>query len=391
LEHIFEKAGALMAEGHMTVWGCNQAGGYLKDADAVNLTKSFDNALIYGALFGFRASANHVTQYGDVRDDIETSLRHYTQCGICRFMGFHVRKYGAPGAFKDGGGGISDGLTAESHAAAKAKGKLELLREFSDYILTKEGPGLDVRFIKKAKGKGKGKGNADASPGSQDASLDASQVAPDTLRAVDEEVAAAKAAKAAEVAAAEAAKAAEVAAAEAAKKDGADEPDPKRQRMKSEGSGEEGSVKDVGKDDVESFSSYSYSYSEDEADETKPKAAEDGADGQPDLKRQRTAGEESGEVERSDDAMVDPKDAEVAADAADDAKDDKDAEVASEATQYARAFQAECVYIKREELERLYERAKARVSAKLDISCMESDVKEARKELARAEAKFAAM
>ena len=155
LERIFEKACRLMDEGAMTLWGCSQAGGYLTDADAVNLTTSFDNALIYGALFGFRASANHVTLHGDVRDDIETSLRHATQGGVCRFMGFHVQKHGKPGAFKDGGGGISDEHTAESHAGAKAKGKLALLKEFPDWITTKSGRGLDVRFLKKGKDKGK--------------------------------------------------------------------------------------------------------------------------------------------------------------------------------------------------------------------------------------------
>ena len=122
LERIFEKACKLLDVGHMTLWGCSQAGGYLKEADAVSMTTSFDNALIYGALFGFRASANHVTLHGDVRDDIETSLRHATQGGVCRFMGFHVQKHGKPGAFKDGGGGISDEQTAESHADVKAKG-----------------------------------------------------------------------------------------------------------------------------------------------------------------------------------------------------------------------------------------------------------------------------
>jgi hypothetical protein len=75
-------------------------------------------------------------------------------------VGFYVAKDGVPGAFKDGRGGISSGLTAETHAAAKAKGKQELLAEFPDYIASREGK-LDIHFIKakcKAKGKAKGKG-----------------------------------------------------------------------------------------------------------------------------------------------------------------------------------------------------------------------------------------
>jgi hypothetical protein len=121
---------------------------YIKAGDAASLATSGANALIYGALFGFRASANHRTLYGDVRDDVETTLRHASQGGICRFVGFHALKHGTPGAFKDGGGGISSGHTAESHAEMKAEGKEALLKEFPEYISSKDGK-LDIHFIKR--------------------------------------------------------------------------------------------------------------------------------------------------------------------------------------------------------------------------------------------------
>jgi hypothetical protein len=144
LEDVFEKACTMMDHGDMTLWGLSHSG-YISEGATADLTTLRTNALIYGALFGFRASANHHTLHGDVRDDIETSLRHYVRGGICRFVGFHVKKQGDPGAFKDGGGGISSGLTAESHAAAKAEGKEALLKEFPEYIKSKRGK-FDIGF-----------------------------------------------------------------------------------------------------------------------------------------------------------------------------------------------------------------------------------------------------
>jgi hypothetical protein len=150
LEDVFEKAGEMMAEregkaSEMTIWGFNQAQRFLHTFAEDATSKS--NSLIYGALFGFRSDANHVTEFGDVRGDVETSLNHYDKGGICRFMGYHARKHGAPGAFKPGGGGISNFHDAESHAKEREAALVSLIGKYPKLVARKKGI-FDVQFKK---------------------------------------------------------------------------------------------------------------------------------------------------------------------------------------------------------------------------------------------------
>jgi len=92
--------------------------------------------LVYGAFFGFRAlhEQRRYTRYGQVKDDVERSLRYWHYDGVvlrfnryavlkdrCKLVGkFHVKK-----------GGISADSSADQHKAEATRALVGILEEFA--------------------------------------------------------------------------------------------------------------------------------------------------------------------------------------------------------------------------------------------------------------------
>jgi hypothetical protein len=108
--------------------GChNQAKGVFRDTD----TKI---GLVYGAFFGFRVrhDARRYTRFGQVKDDVERTLRYF-RCdnAVVRFTRYGIEKAHPPGKFLRTKGGISAESTAEKHEAEGRRALESLLEEFA--------------------------------------------------------------------------------------------------------------------------------------------------------------------------------------------------------------------------------------------------------------------
>jgi len=90
--------------------------------------------LIYGAFFGIRVrhEAARYTRYGQVKDDVERTLRYWHLDGIIlRFGRYAAQKAQKPGKFNAMKGGISAGSSAEGHAAEIERACSSMLKEFA--------------------------------------------------------------------------------------------------------------------------------------------------------------------------------------------------------------------------------------------------------------------
>lgn len=90
--------------------------------------------LIYGALFGFRAlhEARRYTRFGQVKDDVERTLRYWHCDGTClRFMRYAVQKRHKPGKFNAKKGGISAATGAAGHEREGCKALRGMLAAFA--------------------------------------------------------------------------------------------------------------------------------------------------------------------------------------------------------------------------------------------------------------------
>lgn len=100
--------------------------------------------LIYGACYGFRVlhDPRRYTRYGQVKDDVERSLRYWHCDGVVlRFRRYGVEKTHRPGQYNKKKGGISADSSAELHEGEKRKALTSMLREFASQFasLPKEG------------------------------------------------------------------------------------------------------------------------------------------------------------------------------------------------------------------------------------------------------------
>jgi hypothetical protein len=156
LSHIIRKGFEATANGGTGIWGLYQASFVTRLPHPVKHSAG----LIYGACFGFVVTEDRVyeTRYGQVKDDLERSLRFMKKHGgnVTRLMEYAVIKRDAPGTFKEGVGGISGRLgNAEAHSREAGVAIQQLLDEFPEYIqLPKQGckkpPPLGVFFKKVA-------------------------------------------------------------------------------------------------------------------------------------------------------------------------------------------------------------------------------------------------
>jgi len=100
--------------------------------------------LVYGACFGFRVlhDASRYTRYGQVKDDVERSLRYWHKDQIMlRFRRYAVVKSHKPGQFSARKGGISAGSSAEKHAAEIDRALRGMLEEFAKPYASLPGEG----------------------------------------------------------------------------------------------------------------------------------------------------------------------------------------------------------------------------------------------------------
>jgi len=136
LAEVWDHAREKMAETGLNVWGINQAQDVRnRDKDPWRVTT--DLGLIYGAMFGFRASHDEkfYTKYGQIKDDLERSLRYFkADGGILRYKGVMVQKCYTPGEFKKNKAGICAHYTEETHQAESEAALKALMDEFPDLI-----------------------------------------------------------------------------------------------------------------------------------------------------------------------------------------------------------------------------------------------------------------
>uniref|UniRef100_A0A7S4V4L4 Uncharacterized protein n=1 Tax=Alexandrium monilatum TaxID=311494 RepID=A0A7S4V4L4_9DINO len=93
--------------------------------------------LVYGAFFGFRVlhEAERYSRFGQVKDDVERTLRYWHLDGIVlRFGRYAVVKTHKPGCFGGRKGGISASLSAEGHAAEGMKALEAILGFAQPYV-----------------------------------------------------------------------------------------------------------------------------------------------------------------------------------------------------------------------------------------------------------------
>ncbi len=142
LSELIQKAAAGMTESGLNVWSVNATQNTGRNAEDPNKVQR-SRGLIFGALFGFRAlhDERRYTKYGQIKDDVERSLRYYTlDGGVLRYAAYVAKKAHPPGAFSKSKGGISSEHTRESYAAEGKSAMEKLAKEFPELIrLPKEG------------------------------------------------------------------------------------------------------------------------------------------------------------------------------------------------------------------------------------------------------------
>eukprot|EP00928_Gymnodinium_smaydae_P010378 TRINITY_DN13902_c0_g3_i1.p1 TRINITY_DN13902_c0_g3~~TRINITY_DN13902_c0_g3_i1.p1 ORF type:complete len:732 (-),score=153.69 TRINITY_DN13902_c0_g3_i1:400-2595(-) len=127
---LIRKAAKMMDITGAKLWGVNQSQNHYflgkKGSDlrarALKLGEFTEHSeklgLIYGAFFGFRVmhQESRYTRFGQVKDDVERSLRYWHEDGVVlRFSRYAVDKLHKPGTFGKAKGGISAASSEEKH------------------------------------------------------------------------------------------------------------------------------------------------------------------------------------------------------------------------------------------------------------------------------------
>jgi len=90
--------------------------------------------LVYGACFGFRVchAAERYTRFGQVKDDVERTLRYWHCDGkVLRFERYGVTKAHKPGQFQVNKGGISSASSVEAHGQEASRALQRILKDFA--------------------------------------------------------------------------------------------------------------------------------------------------------------------------------------------------------------------------------------------------------------------
>mmetsp|Transcript_21900 Transcript_21900/g.49976 ORF Transcript_21900/g.49976 Transcript_21900/m.49976 type:complete len:518 (+) Transcript_21900:48-1601(+) len=116
---------------HNTSWLCEKPWHGTSAAEAEVKTRL---GLIYGAFFGFicRHEPELYTQYGQIKDDVERTLRYWHRDRVVlRYPTYALCKSAPPGKFLSNKGGISEGSNQEKHAKEGANALLRMYEGFA--------------------------------------------------------------------------------------------------------------------------------------------------------------------------------------------------------------------------------------------------------------------
>ena len=134
----------------MSLWGVNPSRNHYflagvgdtlrQKAQTKGIFQDFSTklGLVYGAFFGFRVlhDARRYTRSGQVKDDVERTLRHWHLDGkILRFKRYSADKNTyKPGIFTPKKGGISANSSEAEHTAEARAATCRLVEEFGAYV-----------------------------------------------------------------------------------------------------------------------------------------------------------------------------------------------------------------------------------------------------------------
>jgi hypothetical protein len=146
LAQVIAQAGREMESQGINLWGISPTqnhfflhgygGGVRYRAKKTGIFREYNTklGLVYGAFFGFRVlhDAQRYTRYGQIKDDVERSLRYWHIDGsILRYGRYCVTKTHKPGKFFDRKGGISAGSSAEKHEMESRKALKGIVEDFA--------------------------------------------------------------------------------------------------------------------------------------------------------------------------------------------------------------------------------------------------------------------
>jgi len=146
LMSLIKRAGQEMKDTGANLWSiCPSKNGYFLHSRGAELRKqakqfgfcqdvSSSLGLIYGAFFGFYAlqDPGRYTRFGQIKDDVERSLRYWHKDGIIlRFTRYAVVKAQPPGKFHARKGGISAGSSEEAHKERGDQALKAILDDFA--------------------------------------------------------------------------------------------------------------------------------------------------------------------------------------------------------------------------------------------------------------------
>ena len=126
---------AMMTNSEAKLWGLAPSCVYLNARSLLQTTTAL--GLVYGSFFGFENSHDMKFQsvFGQVRDDVERTLRFYHHAGIFRWCAIGCKKLKEPGCYRPNGGGISATMTPMQHRANMDEAIKGLANEFPTYIV----------------------------------------------------------------------------------------------------------------------------------------------------------------------------------------------------------------------------------------------------------------
>ncbi|OLP82698.1 ATP-dependent RNA helicase dbp9 [Symbiodinium microadriaticum] len=130
-----EAAAEAMQRFQAHLWGISPTSNkkFLKEAPEISTALG----LVYGALFGFRVlhDPDLYTRFGQVKDDLERSLRYWHRDGVVvRFRRMSCTKAQRPGVYASRKGGISASIGETGHKLQGDFALARLAERFSQYI-----------------------------------------------------------------------------------------------------------------------------------------------------------------------------------------------------------------------------------------------------------------
>jgi len=149
LADIIERAAEVMDATDMRLWGLSPSANFARGSHGDMLGYNTSLGLVYGAFFGLKVTHDPqlYSKHGQIKDDVERTVRYFHTGGIFRFDAFAATKGPQrPGLFKPGGGGISGTMSRLGHEHASRTAIDKLAREFPHYMDVAEGTEVEYKF-----------------------------------------------------------------------------------------------------------------------------------------------------------------------------------------------------------------------------------------------------